>query len=134
MWIDTWIIIVFVVVINTIVYCNLTFECLNSFFSAAKELALKRVSQAQKGSEFATRAGFGNAFKDFPKASLNLIRNIPFMCVNGAAVTEWFIISSLATFGSKFMETQFNISASDAALKTGECVRFVLSYNLIAAK
>ncbi|XP_790850.4 solute carrier organic anion transporter family member 4A1 [Strongylocentrotus purpuratus] len=86
---------------------------------AAKELALKRVSQAQKGSEFATRAGFGNAFKDFPKASLNLIRNIPFMCVNGAAVTEWFIISSLATFGSKFMETQFNISASDAALKTG---------------
>nr|XP_054754598.1 solute carrier organic anion transporter family member 4A1-like [Lytechinus pictus] len=86
---------------------------------AAKELALKRVSQTQKGSEFAARAGYGNALKDFPKASLNLIKNIPFMCVNGAAITEWFIISSLATFGPKFMETQFNIPASDAALKTG---------------
>ncbi|XP_071489383.1 solute carrier organic anion transporter family member 4A1-like [Diadema antillarum] len=85
----------------------------------AKELAKKRISQAQKGSEFAARAGFGNTLRDFPKAALNLLRNLPFMCVNGAAVTEWFIISSLATFGPKFMETQFNISASTAALRTG---------------
>ncbi|XP_041479801.1 solute carrier organic anion transporter family member 4A1-like [Lytechinus variegatus] len=78
-----------------------------------------RKEEAQKGSTFTARAGFGNKIKDFPKAAWNLLKNIPFMCLNGASITEWFILASIAVFGPKYLESQFNFTSGTAALVAG---------------
>ena len=65
------------------------------------------------------RPGFGNKVADFPKATWNLLRNIPYMCVNGAVITETFIIVGIAVFGPKYIESQFNVTSGTAALVAG---------------
>ncbi|XP_030830824.1 solute carrier organic anion transporter family member 4A1 [Strongylocentrotus purpuratus] len=81
-----------------------------------------RKEEAQKGSTFNARAGFGNKIKDFPKAAVNLLKNLPFMCLNGASCTEWFILASIAVFGPKYLESQFNFTSGTAALVAGVMV------------
>lgn len=87
-----------------------------------KEVAKARVSEVQKGSEFNVRAGFGNSLSDFPKAAWTLLKNPPFMFLNGGVTMEWFILASVAVFGPKFIESQFNLSAGSAALLAGALV------------
>ena len=58
--------------------------------------------------------------KDFPIALWKLFKNVPFMMLTGAATTEWFILSGLAVFAPKYMESQFNLSVSEAAFYTGK--------------
>ncbi|KAJ8020203.1 Solute carrier organic anion transporter family member 4A1 [Holothuria leucospilota] len=88
----------------------------------SKELAKERVSQAHGGSDFTARAGFGGGLMDFPKACLALIKNIPFMCICGAAATEWFLLAGFAVFAPKFLESQFSLSSSLAAVLVGVSV------------
>lgn len=83
-------------------------------------LAKHRVNEAHNGAEFSTREGFGNSLRDFPKATLALVKNVPFMCICGAATTEWFLLAGFAVFAPKFLESQFNLSSSWAALLVGE--------------
>ncbi|XP_071854720.1 solute carrier organic anion transporter family member 4A1-like isoform X2 [Apostichopus japonicus] len=87
-----------------------------------KEIAKARISEVQKGSEFTVRAGFGNSLSDFPKAAWTLLKNPPFMFLNGGVTMEWFILASVAVFGPKFVESQFNLSAGLAALLAGVVV------------
>ncbi|XP_054753686.2 solute carrier organic anion transporter family member 4A1-like [Lytechinus pictus] len=82
-------------------------------------LAKERVNEAHKGAEFSTREGFGNSLRDFPKATLVLVKNVPFMCICGAAATEWFLLAGFAVFAPKFLESQFSLSSSWAALLVG---------------
>lgn len=80
---------------------------------------MELVSQAQKGSEFKHRSGLKNNVMDFPKAIWNLIKNLPFLFMSIGVITEWFLLTSFATFGPKYLETQFSMTASDAALLAG---------------
>eukprot|EP00057_Strongylocentrotus_purpuratus_P014347 XP_011668821.1 PREDICTED: solute carrier organic anion transporter family member 4A1 [Strongylocentrotus purpuratus] len=84
-----------------------------------KKKKVEVISQAQKGSEFQHRSGLKNNVMDFPKAILNLIKNLPFLFMSIGVITEWFLLTSFATFGPKYLETQFSMTASDAALLAG---------------
>ncbi|XP_071955520.1 solute carrier organic anion transporter family member 4A1-like [Antedon mediterranea] len=84
-----------------------------------KELAKARVSEAHCGSKFQVRAGFGNSLRDFPMAVLQLLKNVPFMFINLSAITEWFLLAGFAVFAPKFVESQFNLSTSWAAILVG---------------
>ncbi|XP_033100136.1 solute carrier organic anion transporter family member 4A1-like [Anneissia japonica] len=84
-----------------------------------KKIVAERKSQSHGGVEFKTRAGFGNSFKDFPIAVATLCRNGPYMCITVAAILEFGILSSLSTFIPKFLESQFSISSSQAAIIIG---------------
>nr|XP_054754834.1 solute carrier organic anion transporter family member 4A1-like [Lytechinus pictus] len=76
-------------------------------------------SQAQKGSEFKRRSGLKNGVKDFPKAIWCLVKNLTFLFMSIGVITEWFLLTSFATFGPKYLETQFSMTSSDAALLAG---------------
>ncbi|XP_030830203.1 solute carrier organic anion transporter family member 4A1 [Strongylocentrotus purpuratus] len=84
-----------------------------------KKKKVEVISQAQKGSEFQHRSGLKNNVMDFPKAIWNLIKNLPFLFMSIGVITEWFLLTSFATFGPKYLETQFSMTASDAALLAG---------------
>ena len=75
--------------------------------------------QTQKGSQFVSREGFANELRDLPRATRTLLTNVPFIMINLASASEWFIISSLAAFAPKFFESQFSYTSTDAALIAG---------------
>ncbi|XP_071854105.1 solute carrier organic anion transporter family member 4A1-like isoform X2 [Apostichopus japonicus] len=79
-------------------------------------------TRPQKGSEFYATRGVSGLVKDFPRAMWNLIKNIPLMCINFGIAAEFFIISCTTVFGPKYMETQFNLQASTAAVMAGAIV------------
>ncbi|PIK51388.1 putative solute carrier organic anion transporter family member 4A1 [Apostichopus japonicus] len=85
----------------------------------SKRLEKERVSEAHGGSDFSARAGFGKSLLDFPKACLVLLKNIPFLCISGAAATEWFLLAGFAVFAPKFLESQFSLSSGWAAILVG---------------
>ncbi|XP_033109637.1 solute carrier organic anion transporter family member 4A1-like [Anneissia japonica] len=89
------------------------------FIPGHKELAKERVSEAHCGSNFQVRAGFGNSLRDFPRAVIQLIKNVPFMFINLSAITEWFLLAGFAVFAPKFVESQFSLSSSWAAILVG---------------
>lgn len=83
-------------------------------------------TRPQKGSEFYATRGVSGLVKDFPRAMWNLIKNIPLMCINFGIAAEFFIISCTTVFGPKYMETQFNLQASTAAVMAGECIIYII--------
>ena len=52
-------------------------------------------------------------------AIVALMKNGPYMCISLAIAAEALAIGGFSTFIPKFIETQFNITASRAALYTG---------------
>ncbi|XP_071962601.1 solute carrier organic anion transporter family member 4A1-like [Antedon mediterranea] len=98
---------------------TIPFLCFPKYLKGHEKIAAERKSQSHGGVEFKTRAGFGNSFKDFPKAVATLGRNGPYMCITVAAILEFGILSSLSTFIPKFLESQFSISSSQAAIIIG---------------
>ncbi|XP_038052230.1 solute carrier organic anion transporter family member 4A1-like [Patiria miniata] len=84
-----------------------------------KKLAKLRVSECHGGHDFSARTGFGNSLRDFPRAVLVLIKNLPFMFITASACTEWFILSSFAVFAPKFLESQFNLTSGWASIVVG---------------
>ncbi|XP_041473854.1 solute carrier organic anion transporter family member 4A1-like [Lytechinus variegatus] len=85
----------------------------------SREIASKRKSEVQRGQEFESGQGWKKRLQAFPRAVLNLITNIPFICVCFFAICEWFFASGLSVFGPKYLESQLNINSSDAAFYTG---------------
>ncbi|PIK42944.1 putative solute carrier organic anion transporter family member 4A1 [Apostichopus japonicus] len=79
----------------------------------------QRQNNAQKGSGFQEKDGVAGKVKDFPRALWNLLTNVPYMCLCMASSAENFMVSCVAVFGPKFMESVYTLTAGEAALLTG---------------
>ncbi|XP_056130821.1 solute carrier organic anion transporter family member 4A1 [Lampris incognitus] len=65
---------------------------------------------------------FGKSVKDMPRSVLLLLKNPTFLFLCLAGATEATLIAGMSTFGPKFLESQFSISASEAATWFGYMV------------
>uniref|UniRef100_A0A3Q3BFD5 Solute carrier organic anion transporter family member n=1 Tax=Kryptolebias marmoratus TaxID=37003 RepID=A0A3Q3BFD5_KRYMA len=65
---------------------------------------------------------FGKSVKDMPRSVLLLLKNPTFLFLCMAGATEAMLIAGMSTFGPKFLESQFSLSASDAAMLFGYLV------------
>ncbi|XP_062897306.1 solute carrier organic anion transporter family member 4A1 [Mobula hypostoma] len=85
-----------------------------------------RVSEAHQlkdGSQkTAMEPDFGKTLRDLPRSALLLLKNptFIFLCLSGA--TEATLIAGMSTFGPKFLESQFGLSASQGATLFGYIV------------
>ncbi|XP_022102752.1 solute carrier organic anion transporter family member 5A1-like [Acanthaster planci] len=62
------------------------------------------------------------ALKNLPRAVWSLLKNPIYMMVNVASAVEFSIVTGFVRFSPKFIEYQFNLSASTANLVTGTLV------------
>ncbi|KAJ8020668.1 Solute carrier organic anion transporter family member 4A1 [Holothuria leucospilota] len=85
-----------------------------------EEYENERRQLAQSGSRFRP-SGYGTVekLKDFPRAVFNLLKNLPCLCAYLASGTEFFIIACISVFGPKFVESQFSLTAGEAAIFSG---------------
>ncbi|XP_030625898.1 solute carrier organic anion transporter family member 4A1 [Chanos chanos] len=85
-----------------------------------------RVSEAHQlkdGSQVtASDPQFGKTVKDMPRSVLLLLKNPTFIFLCLAGATEATLIAGMSTFGPKFLESQFSLSASEAATWFGYIV------------
>ncbi|XP_019403776.1 PREDICTED: solute carrier organic anion transporter family member 4A1 [Crocodylus porosus] len=85
-----------------------------------------RVSEAHQlkdGShKTASDPDFGKTVKDLPRSVLLLLKNPTFIFLCLAGATEATLIAGMSTFGPKFLESQFSLSASVAATYFGYLV------------
>ncbi|XP_066527532.1 solute carrier organic anion transporter family member 4A1 [Hoplias malabaricus] len=85
-----------------------------------------RVSEAHQlkdGSQVtAADPQFGKTVKDMPRSVLLLLKNPTFIFLCLAGATEATLIAGMSTFGPKFLEAQFSLSASEAATWFGYMV------------
>ncbi|XP_051516494.1 solute carrier organic anion transporter family member 4A1-like [Myxocyprinus asiaticus] len=85
-----------------------------------------RVSEAHQlkdGSQVtASDPQFGKKMKDMPRSMLLLLKNPTFIFLCLAGATEATLIAGMSTFGPKFLESQFSLSASEAATWFGYMV------------
>uniref|UniRef100_A0A670I4K9 Solute carrier organic anion transporter family member n=1 Tax=Podarcis muralis TaxID=64176 RepID=A0A670I4K9_PODMU len=85
-----------------------------------------RVSEAHQlkdGShKTASDPDFGKTVKDLPRSVLLLLKNPTFIFLCLAGATEATLIAGMSTFGPKFLESQFSLSASEAATLFGYLV------------
>ncbi|XP_054433475.1 solute carrier organic anion transporter family member 4A1 [Pteronotus mesoamericanus] len=65
---------------------------------------------------------FGKTIRDLPLSAWLLLRNPAFVLLCLAGATEATLIASMSTFGPKFLESQFSLSASEAATLFGYLV------------
>nr|XP_040049616.1 solute carrier organic anion transporter family member 4A1 [Gasterosteus aculeatus aculeatus]XP_040049617.1 solute carrier organic anion transporter family member 4A1 [Gasterosteus aculeatus aculeatus]XP_040049618.1 solute carrier organic anion transporter family member 4A1 [Gasterosteus aculeatus aculeatus]XP_040049619.1 solute carrier organic anion transporter family member 4A1 [Gasterosteus aculeatus aculeatus] len=92
----------------------------------AQEYVATRVSEAHQlkdGSQTtAADPQFGKSVKDMPRSALLLLKNPTFLFLCLAGATEATLIAGMSTFGPKFLESQFSLSASEAATWFGYMV------------
>uniref|UniRef100_A0A7N9AUG8 Solute carrier organic anion transporter family member n=1 Tax=Mastacembelus armatus TaxID=205130 RepID=A0A7N9AUG8_9TELE len=92
----------------------------------SQEYVAMRVSEAHqlKDGSHTTAADpqFGKSVKDMPRSVLLLLKNPPFLFLCLAGATEATLIAGMSTFGPKFLESQFSLSASEAATWFGYMV------------
>ncbi|XP_006639753.2 solute carrier organic anion transporter family member 4A1 isoform X2 [Lepisosteus oculatus] len=85
-----------------------------------------RVSEAHQlkdgSQETALDPQFGKTVKDMPRSVLLLLKNPTFIFLCFAGATEATLIAGMSTFGPKFLESQFSLSASEAATWFGYMV------------
>ncbi|XP_055508066.1 solute carrier organic anion transporter family member 4A1 [Leucoraja erinacea] len=85
-----------------------------------------RVSEAHQlkdgSQQTALEPDFGKTLRDLPRSAMLLLRNptFIFLCLSGA--TEATLIAGMSTFGPKFLEAQFGLSASQGATLFGYIV------------
>lgn len=92
-----------------------------SVFAGAKGIKNDRVSEAHNSSGTAdVNSGSFGRLKDLPGAARVLICNPTFVLLSLAGATEGVLLTGFATFMPKFLENQFNMTASRAALIMGE--------------
>ncbi|XP_054618037.1 solute carrier organic anion transporter family member 4A1 [Dunckerocampus dactyliophorus] len=85
-----------------------------------KAVRVSEAHQLKDGSHTtASDPQFGKSVKDMPRSVLLLLKNPTFLCLCLAGATEATLISGMSTFGPKFLESQFSISASEAAMWFG---------------
>uniref|UniRef100_A0A3Q2XFL5 Solute carrier organic anion transporter family member n=1 Tax=Hippocampus comes TaxID=109280 RepID=A0A3Q2XFL5_HIPCM len=92
----------------------------------SQEHKATRVSEAHQlkdGSHTtASDPQFGKSVKDMPRSVLLLLKNPTFLFLCLAGATEATLIAGMSTFGPKFLESQFSLSASEAATWFGYMV------------
>uniref|UniRef100_A0A3P9JE33 Solute carrier organic anion transporter family member n=1 Tax=Oryzias latipes TaxID=8090 RepID=A0A3P9JE33_ORYLA len=92
----------------------------------SQEHVAMRVSEAHqlKDGSHVTAADplFGKTVKDMPRSVLLLLKNPTFLFLCLAGATEATLIAGVSTFGPKFLESQFSLSASEAATWFGYMV------------
>ncbi|KAM9342114.1 solute carrier organic anion transporter family member 4A1 [Pholidichthys leucotaenia] len=92
----------------------------------SQEIVAMRVSEAHQlkdGSHTtASDPQFGKSVKDMPRSVLLLLKNPTFLFLCLAGATEATLIAGMSTFGPKFLESQFSLSASEAATWFGYMV------------
>ncbi|XP_034028011.1 solute carrier organic anion transporter family member 4A1 [Thalassophryne amazonica] len=92
----------------------------------SQEYVNMRVSethQLKDGSHItASDPQFGKSVKDMPRSMLLLLKNPTFLFLCLAGATEATLIAGMSTFGPKFLESQFSLSASEAATCFGYIV------------
>ncbi|XP_050774627.1 solute carrier organic anion transporter family member 4A1 isoform X1 [Gopherus flavomarginatus] len=87
---------------------------------------IMRVSEAHQlkdgSQETASDPDFGKTVKDLPRSLLLLLKNPTFIFLCLAGATEATLIAGMSTFGPKFLESQYSLSASEAATLFGYLV------------
>ncbi|XP_078070846.1 solute carrier organic anion transporter family member 4C1-like [Mustelus asterias] len=81
----------------------------------------QKISQAHnyRSANDLTQHNFGGSFKDFLSVLLMLLRNPVFMALVVAGTSEALVITGFVTFMPKFIENQFGLTASLAAILGG---------------
>ncbi|XP_015266882.1 PREDICTED: solute carrier organic anion transporter family member 4A1 [Gekko japonicus] len=86
-------------------------------------MRVSEVHQLKDGShKTASDPDFGKTVKDLPRSALLLLKNPTFIFLCLAGATEATLIAGMSTFGPKFLESQFSLSASEAATLFGYLV------------
>ncbi|XP_040315791.1 solute carrier organic anion transporter family member 4A1 isoform X1 [Herpailurus yagouaroundi] len=75
-----------------------------------------------RGHEAASNPDFGKTIRDLPLSIWLLLKNPTFILLCLAGATEATLIAGMSTFGPKFLESQFSLSASEAATLFGYLV------------
>ncbi|XP_056404526.1 solute carrier organic anion transporter family member 4A1 [Hyla sarda] len=90
----------------------------------SQRYVVMRVSEAHqvKNEVHKPDPDFGKTIKDLPKSVLMLLKNPTFIFLCFAGATEATLITGVSTFGPKFLESQFSLSASEAATFFGYLV------------
>ncbi|KAM8945750.1 solute carrier organic anion transporter family member 4A1 [Pelodytes ibericus] len=90
----------------------------------SQRYVVMRVSEAHQvnGEAHKPDPDFGKTIKDLPKSALMLLKNPTFIFLCLAGATEATLITGMSTFGPKFLESQFSLSASEAATFFGYLV------------
>ncbi|EDV19629.1 uncharacterized protein TRIADDRAFT_968, partial [Trichoplax adhaerens] len=58
---------------------------------------------------------YGNSIKEIPRATKDLITNVPFMLLMAGLIFEYFAVSGIGLFFVKILETQFRLPAYQAS-------------------
>ncbi|XP_008841467.1 solute carrier organic anion transporter family member 4A1 isoform X2 [Nannospalax galili] len=92
----------------------------------SQRYVVMRAAETQQPKEHSHRAAsspaFGETVKDLPLSIWLLLRNPTFILLCLAGATEASLIAGMSTFGPKFLEAQFSLSASEAATLFGYLV------------
>ncbi|KAM8830393.1 solute carrier organic anion transporter family member 4A1 [Synchiropus picturatus] len=85
-----------------------------------KAMRVSEAHQIKDGSHIvASDPHFGKTVKDMPRSVLLLLKNSTFLFLCLAGATEATLLAGMSTFGAKFLEFQFSLSASEAAMWFG---------------
>ncbi|XP_041589272.1 solute carrier organic anion transporter family member 4A1 isoform X7 [Vulpes lagopus] len=92
----------------------------------SQRYVVMRVSETHQlkdsGPTAASNPDFGKTIRDLPLSIWLLLRNPTFILLCLAGATEATLIAGMSTFGPKFLEAQFSLSASEAATLFGYLV------------
>ncbi|EDV23254.1 uncharacterized protein TRIADDRAFT_58340 [Trichoplax adhaerens] len=69
---------------------------------------------------------YGRSFKEFLPATKEILTNIPFMATVASVVIKSIMLSGLATFLPKYIESQFGLRAADSSIYVGIIIIFGL--------
>ncbi|XP_027478330.1 solute carrier organic anion transporter family member 4A1 isoform X2 [Zalophus californianus] len=92
----------------------------------SQRYVVMRVSETHQlkdsGHKAASSPNFGKTIRDLPLSIWLLLKNPTFILLCLAGATEATLIAGMSTFGPKFLESQFSLSASEAATLFGYLV------------
>ncbi|XP_075037478.1 solute carrier organic anion transporter family member 4C1-like [Mixophyes fleayi] len=97
------------------------FSCFPKHLPGTAAIQSQRISQAHNnGSENIVESkNLGKNFKDFPLALLLMLKNPVLMALTFASCADGFITTAFAAFLPKFIENQFSLTSSFAAILGG---------------
>ncbi|EDV19394.1 uncharacterized protein TRIADDRAFT_974, partial [Trichoplax adhaerens] len=79
----------------------------------------KRIRQEEAKATNRIDKGYGNSVSDFLKASRDLFKNVPFVCLFISGTFEFLAVNGVTWFFPKILETQFRLPSSEASLTVG---------------
>ncbi|XP_038661113.1 solute carrier organic anion transporter family member 4C1-like [Scyliorhinus canicula] len=96
-------------------------SCFPKHLPGTKEIHRQKISQAHtyKSSRVFSQNRLGESFKDFFSVLLMLLKNPVFMALVIAGISEALVITGFVTFMPKYIENEFGLSASLAAILGG---------------